>query len=144
MQTFLPFPDFEKSAEVLDNKRLGKQRIEALQLVKELLGLSWSKSIRNHPACIMWQNNIHSLIDYGITMCNEWSLVRGFDDTVWGQLVGCLEKHKSNNKNKPSWFGNEDFHLSHKSNLLRKDYSFYSIFFGDLDPTLPYIWPGPG
>jgi len=30
MQTFLPYESFEKSAEVLDNKRLGKQREEIL------------------------------------------------------------------------------------------------------------------
>lgn len=34
MQTFLPFPDFARSAKVLDNKRLGKQRIEAKQILE--------------------------------------------------------------------------------------------------------------
>ena len=36
MQTFLPYPDFAKSAMCLDNKRLGKQRIECLQILKAL------------------------------------------------------------------------------------------------------------
>ena len=33
MQTFLPFPDFQQSAAVLDRVRLGKQRVEALQIL---------------------------------------------------------------------------------------------------------------
>jgi hypothetical protein len=36
MQTFLPYPDFAKSAAVLDNKRLGKQRVECLQILTAL------------------------------------------------------------------------------------------------------------
>ena len=33
MQTFLPYADFAQSAKVLDMKRLGKQRVEVLQLL---------------------------------------------------------------------------------------------------------------
>ena len=36
MQTFLPFADFSKSAACLDDKRLGKQRVECLQILKAL------------------------------------------------------------------------------------------------------------
>lgn len=38
MQTFLPYPDFSKSASVLDKRRLGKQRVENLQIMQVLLG----------------------------------------------------------------------------------------------------------
>ncbi|CAM5346647.1 Cytoplasmic protein OS=Streptomyces chartreusis OX=1969 GN=CP983_00565 PE=4 SV=1 [Streptomyces chartreusis] len=31
MQTFLPHPDFRQTALLLDRRRLGKQRVEALQ-----------------------------------------------------------------------------------------------------------------
>jgi len=34
MQTFLPYPDFAASSAVLDDRRLGKQRVEALQIVR--------------------------------------------------------------------------------------------------------------
>jgi hypothetical protein len=37
MQTFLPYPDFQTSAKILDNKRLGKQRVEAKQILEILL-----------------------------------------------------------------------------------------------------------
>lgn len=37
MQTFLPYPDFVKSAKCLDNKRLGKQRVEAWTIYRTLV-----------------------------------------------------------------------------------------------------------
>jgi hypothetical protein len=40
----------------------------------------------------------------------------------------------------PRWIGNEDFHNSHKSNLLRKDYNFYSKYGWNIESDLPYIW----
>ena len=36
MQTFLPFPDFVASARSLDRLRLGKQRVETLQILNAL------------------------------------------------------------------------------------------------------------
>jgi len=38
MQTFLPYPDFEASLRALDYRRLGKQRLEALQLIRAISG----------------------------------------------------------------------------------------------------------
>ena len=37
MQTFLPFADFAASAAVLDDRRLGKQRVETLQVLRALV-----------------------------------------------------------------------------------------------------------
>ncbi|WP_407659745.1 pyrimidine dimer DNA glycosylase/endonuclease V, partial [Kineococcus indalonis] len=34
MQTFLPYPGFARSAAVLDAPRLGKQRVETLQVLR--------------------------------------------------------------------------------------------------------------
>ena len=47
MQTFLPYDDFEKTAQCLDRLRLGKQRVETLQILKALLipKYGW----KNHP-----------------------------------------------------------------------------------------------
>jgi len=41
----------------------------------------------------------------------------------------------------PRWLGRADFHLSHKSNLVRKDEGYYGRIFGDIPNNLPYIWP---
>jgi hypothetical protein len=37
MQTFLPYPDFARSAACLDYRRLGKQRVECLQIHRAAL-----------------------------------------------------------------------------------------------------------
>ena len=36
MQTFLHEPDFARNARALDSRRLGKQRVEALQILRAL------------------------------------------------------------------------------------------------------------
>ena len=36
MQTFTPYSDFQASARALDNKRLGKQRVEVIQIVRAI------------------------------------------------------------------------------------------------------------
>ena len=52
MQTFLPYPDLRDSVACLDSKRLGKQRVECLQILNVLEGrrTGW----QNHPAVKMW------------------------------------------------------------------------------------------
>lgn len=60
VQTFLPYPDFERSAAVLDPARLGKQRVETLQVLRalELPDYGW----RNHPAVGMWRGRTPALV----------------------------------------------------------------------------------
>lgn len=41
----------------------------------------------------------------------------------------------------PSWFGKQEFHDSHKSNLLRKDPKHYGQFNWNVKSNLPYYWP---
>lgn len=143
MQTFLPYPNFEASAAVLDNKRLGKQRVEAYQLLKTINGYSdgWS----SHPCTKMWINHPKALAAYGLVMCNEW-LSRGFSDSLFDKifLISNLERYPPVDLPMPKWFGSEEFHRSHQSNLLRKDERYYANFFKDVPNNLPYIWPGPG
>ena len=78
MQTFLPYPDFEKSAKVLDYRRLGKQRCEAMQLLNILNGFSIKEGWKNHPATKMWRGHRGALKKYCQTMINEW-ISRGSD-----------------------------------------------------------------
>jgi hypothetical protein len=123
MQTFLPNKSFKISAQMLDNKRLGKQRVETLQILKALTlpKYGW----KNHPATKMWEGHVNELVQYGVYICQEWR-TRGFKDT-------CLEKIQAFHQNEveqsaPSWWGNEALHSSHRANLLRKDWVHYSRF----------------
>lgn len=136
MQTFLPYPDYRKSAACLDNKRLGKQRVECLQILNVLLGVShgW----QHHPAVKMWRHSRTSLATYGEFVCLEWRK-RGFKDT-------CLERFQPYSAIKiecqpvPIWV-TEKFCAAHRSNLLRKDPIHYGQFGWTEPHNLPYIWP---
>jgi hypothetical protein len=69
--TFLPLPSFEATAHVLDARRLGKQRVETIQVVRALTrpGYGWA----NHPAVLMWKGYEEALGRYGLTCCEVWS-----------------------------------------------------------------------
>lgn len=131
MQTFLPYPDFEKSLQVLDKKRLGKQRVEAMQIHNALVGKS--KGWLNHPATKMWRGYEKALAHYHNLSIIEW------------QRRGCKNNMQLIPINvaiiMPPWFGSTDFHISHQSNLLRKDFEYYQKYFPNIPSDLPYIWP---
>jgi hypothetical protein len=85
VQTFLPYHDFDQSAQALDDRRLGKQRVETLQLLNALLKPD-AKGWRNHPATLMWKGYERALIRYGVAICREW-VRRGHADTCNLRLV---------------------------------------------------------
>jgi len=142
MQTFLPYEDFQKSASVLDYRRLGKQRVE----VKQILLANFQGPIKgdrktpwyNHPACRMWRGYEGALIAYGIAICEEWSN-RGYVDNIYSELYEMTNRKL--NYDGPPWLGRKDFHDSHKSNLLYKQYSHYKQFNWNVPLNLPYVWP---
>ena len=139
MQTFLPVPDFAESARILDDARLGKQRVEMFQIIRALDGVT--QGWRNHPAVRMWRGYEPALITYGLAMCDEWDR-RGHADTVRGKLAAHL-REEGRPVHLPFWTGDEALHASHRSNLLRKDPEFYGKYGWTDPPDLPYLWPVP-
>lgn len=135
MQTFVPYVSFFDSASVLDNKRLGKQRVETLQILNCIIGSK--KGWANHPAVKMWRQNPNGLAAYGIAVCSAWRAL-GFNDTCTEKISSLFQPEEND---LPSWWGNEKVHSSHRSNLLRKDPVYYSSFGWDDDPNAPYYWP---
>ncbi len=143
MQTFLPFRSFEQTAEVLDYRRLGKQRVEAWQILdaieKRKQGITKGAWI-NHPCVLMWQGFEIELVKYSIAICQQW-ISRGYQDTMLSRFQARLEQYQALNypEQAPYFLGHEDFHQSHRSNLLKKDFAYYSQFF--TEPTdIPYLW----
>ena len=135
IQTFLPYADFQKSAECLDYKRLGKQRVEAKQIIDLLMRKDLGEDISkvawgNHPAVKMWEGYLSALIEYHNVIIKEW-IKRGYKNNM--KLIGCPAIVKY-----PSWFGRKDFHNAHKSNLLRKDREFYSKYKWKVKDNLKY------
>lgn len=136
MQTFLPYASFTKSAKSLDRQRLGKQRVEAYQIALALTNPRYGW--QNHPAVNMWRGYTNSLLIYGMTICDEW-ISRGYKDTVRNKLAALYDRSVSSSE--PPWLGNEQFHVSHQSNLIRKSPEQYKKQWPDVTPDLEYVWP---
>ena len=132
MQTFLPYSNINKSLEVLDWRRLGKQRVEAKQILNVLLDRTETKGWRNHPITKMWKGYEPALQLYFNNCVKEW-IKRGYNNNM-------LLEDITDSIIFPHWFGDFEFHSSHRANLLRKDYKYYSQFGWKDDPTNPYTW----
>jgi len=135
MQTFMTDANYALVSYQLDNKRLGKQRVEAYQILRALTGVTigWI----HHPATKMWRGYESSLAEYGMQMCEEW-ISRGFKDTLHDKFI---EYHDSLPITlSPWWVDNHLLQLTHQSNLLSKDKNHYSQHF-DVANDLPYLWP---
>lgn len=137
MQIFLPYPDFRKSLQSLDNKRLGKQRVETYQIISAItrrpkLDGTPYKGWLNHPCTVMWKDYVDALKVYMNISIEEW-IGRGFQNTMAIETISKFITY-------PSFIGNERFHSSHRANLLKKDFEFYSKYGWTENPQDPYVW----
>lgn len=153
MQTFLPYPDFDRTVAVLDDRRLGKQRVEGLQIVRAITvpGYAW----RSHPAALMWKGHEEALESYLTAVCDEWER-RGFRDTCRASIRTALEAAGvpapvpqpvlALDDRLPAWLGDEALHRSHRGSLLLKDPGWYRQFFppSDAEDWDGYVWPVRG
>ena len=148
MQTFLPYSSFIRSAEVLDNKRLGNQIKEVAQIAQTLIE---SGGWQNHPAVEMWYHYYDALMYYGFECYIEWRR----------RFLACERGGKRDHKSgewiknqfyaigysatiaNPPWLGDERLHSSHRACLLAKNFEWYSQFGWDEKPTPPVDgkWP---
>lgn len=150
VQTFLPYPDFAATASVLDDRRLGKQRVEGLQIVKAIVvaGYPW----RHHPAALMWAGHEDALECYLTAVCDEWQR-RGFADTCRASIRAHLDTAGvappvpqavlAAGDRLPPWLGDETLHRSHRGSLLLKDPEWYGRFFPPVEAEGwdGYVWP---
>jgi hypothetical protein len=136
MQTFLPYKDFTKSANVLDSKRLNKQILEGYQILKVLNSDDPRAAWRNHPAVKMWRGSETHLYDYVLSMANVATL-RGIKTDKNLENIETLRKATLQNwgTKKPFWINNKSIvdrlTESHRANLYRKDPEFYFEFAGN-------------
>lgn len=144
MQTFLPYPSFRASAAVLDVKRLGKQRVEGLQLLHTITGRSggW----RHHPAAKMWAGHAAALASYTLAICEEWS-GRGYKDTIADTVITIVSQDDLDLEKPvlPPWMIDggtlAKVCSSHRSNLLAKLPSHYRLCGWSEEPGARYFWP---
>lgn len=133
MQTFLPYESMIDSIKCLDWRRLGKQRVEARQILNVLNPDHPKRGWINHPAVKMWRGYEECLKLYMNLCIDEW-ISRGYKNTM------LKEKISVDDLEYPSWWGG-DIHKSHRANLLRKDSEWYGQFGWTEDSTMPYYWP---
>jgi hypothetical protein len=148
MQTFVPIStSFAASLAVLDYKRLGKQRVEALTIyntIRKNDPRGWG----SHPIVRMWKDNQFALLVYGLTACNEWKK-RGYVDNIHASFIDALVNHPYeiehfNNTGQyslPWWWGDDRVHSSHRASLLMKDRAYYKQFGWHETPKSDYFWP---
>lgn len=151
MQTFLPFPSFHFSLDVLDKRRLNKQNLESTQILNILLGRTNIRGWRNHPIVNMWrgyENSLKMYKNHGMKLAEGKGITytKLFRETI----------DPSINMDNPPLVGNKEFHLSHLANLKRKALediekgrnelrdNMITVLgetrFNKIDETLPYIW----
>lgn len=144
VNTFLPYADFERTARVLDTQRLGKQRVEARQIINIIAYPDRYTGWKFHPAVLMWRGPAHKpdaylpyLKRYYNAIVTEW-VRRGYRNTM-----ALYAEHELKTRRKaPWWLGHAPFHRSHRANLLRKNYAHYSRFFHVPNWTnVLYVWP---
>ena len=142
MQTFMPFMSYQKTAECLDYRRLGKQRVETKQILQCLLGegsLGWA----NHPIVEAWRGYEESLAVYGLYICSEWRL-RGYQDGLSPYFqVQRLRLRDGEHywTEHPPWVENPVVNRAYQRVLTWKDPEHYEEIF-DLvqltDPEFPW------
>jgi hypothetical protein len=130
--TFLVVGDFVLNAKFLDEKRLGKQRVEAQQLIDAIeKGTKWSK----HPAALSWWNYVNALKYYANCVIAEW-IERGFNNNMPFYKL-------ENPVILPWWSQWDNLHYSHRAMLIRKNPFYYKDKFY-VEPVFwnfGYIWP---
>lgn len=139
MQTFIIDHDIPKSMKLLDYRRLGKQRVEAIQIARLCLKLD-DNHWKHHPTVKMWKGYESYLIKIYLVEClREW-FKRGYKNNKCLDYYIDLEKLVRNRDIvKPPWITDE-FVKSHQSNLIRKKPEFYKPKFPNVPDNLPYIW----
>jgi hypothetical protein len=164
VNTFIMDQNLVLSASLLDNKRLGKQRVETRQIIDILEEIdrgstTVNKGFINHPAVKAWIGYTNQLKVYFNIIVREWCF-RGFknnmdfysiDENLY-HIVPCnfignkayYDVTKFNKYSFPFWVNYPPFYLSHQASLCRKNPVYYSKFLREeLKPFLNngYLWP---
>lgn len=130
MQTFLPYRFFDETAKCLDYRRLGKQRVECMQILKALKkGGAWA----NHPSTLMWKGYEECLKVYMNEIITQW-VSRGYKNTMELNDINIKELRL------PPWLGGP-IHSTHRAALLFKNFEFYKQYNWEEEPKIEYFWP---
>jgi hypothetical protein len=128
VNTFMLSSDYKITAKLLDRQRLGKQRVEAKQIIEAIASLyihDGSKWVPNpnpskwmhHPATRMWLGYATNLMVYFNVITQEW-IERGYKNNLlfYTDNLSYIQ---------PPWTYWKQVHYSHMASLMRKDVQYY-------------------
>lgn len=132
--TFIVVEDFILNATLIDPTRLGKQRIEAKQIVNAIL--KGKGGWVNHPITVAWRPYLNALKYYANCIIKEFER-RGYNNTMPLYKIPKVIVL-------PWWVKWSRLHQSHRAMLMRKDPFYYKGKFEVEEEYTHYgyIWPG--
>lgn len=141
MQIFFPLNTAEASVRCLDNKRLVNQ---ILRECKTLINGGWS----NHPVSKLWAGYEIGLCCYALDGIQELRHRGLASDTIddheswWSGRLAYYCSQPGAKVGIPDLVYEPEFQLAHRSNLLAKDFEWYSRMpeFAGVVQGMPYIW----
>lgn len=130
MQVFRPYIDWRKSARVLDDRRLGKQRVECKQVLNAILrklGLivDGKRGWLNHPIVLTYFNSgrpyIADLAGFFRACVDEWR-ARGYSSSITLEDISGLLSRVDSAEGTPVTHVHE---VEYRRILLLKDLNYY-------------------
>lgn len=161
MQSFLTSTtSFTDTAQVLDNKRLHKQTLEAWQCLLTITHLDPDGNHRepkgwsNHPVVKMWRGYETAFVSYISATYFEWRS-RGYKSSLLDKTLRTYDLAVSLGRISdalvlPNWMTDVNYFerltSTHRTALLCKNYDWYSQFnwpedSGTRPETYEYLWP---
>lgn len=131
MQVFLPYLDSWKIVKCLDSKRLIKQILEAYQIITGRVPNV------NHPCVLMWRYHKSFLKNYIYYACKEYTVRYGKIHNIQQYVTRSIKIY-------PSWLTTKEKYriiLSHRVNLLRKDYNYYKEYWPEISLKSLSLYP---
>jgi hypothetical protein len=168
-QTYLPSSNFRVCAYVLDDRRLGNQRVDNIRVLESLSGYRLVHSSKWHDDMTgkivtepwaegewyverhltgfykpvsLWRGHEWLFKQYNQAICLEYSEVRGFKDTCQLKFETLWNHcYSGTDDAMPDWFNVTAFHQYMQYLLVQKAPKIYRAKFPGLLEEYEYKWP---
>lgn len=140
MQTYLPYPDFVKSAEALDTQRLGTQIEDCVKILDTLHEVSDLSHYRD-PIVRMWKFYEYRLSQFGLICCQEWYERHEIDHDLLGKVNEHSNWSEGETTEYPIWWGDVDIHIQWRRLLIGEAPKFYQTMWPRLKPLKKFRYP---
>jgi hypothetical protein len=153
MQTYVTDLNMRKNADNLDFRRLGQNRVEALDVLCLNLELSqyyrpayWEFLVQrysNHPVVHMWKGHGAYLHFYTYYLLKKWRKLGYSNAKCWPKWkeISILFPHNIAYYGGPPPWLTPEFVDMHRAYLIRKDPGYYRKIWPNVDESIPFVYP---